>query len=46
MLVDFWLLIDPGLESRMLNELAKLGRSTLYWVVVVTVMAFVVARVV
>lgn len=42
-LVDLWLLIDPGLQPRAVNEVAKLVLSTIYWLVVATILMALVA---
>ncbi len=44
MLVDLWLLIDLGLQPRAVNEVAKLVLSTLYWLVVATILTVIVAN--
>lgn len=44
MLVDLWLLIDPGLQPRAVNEVAKLVISTLYWFVVAAILTVIVAN--
>lgn len=44
MLVDLWLLIDPGLKPSALNEVAKLTLSTLYWFVVATILTVIVSH--
>lgn len=44
MLVDLWLLIDPGLSSQPWNELAKLALSTLYWIMVATLLTVIVTQ--
>lgn len=44
MLVDLWLLIDPGLKSQTWNGIARLTLSTLYWLAVATVLTVIVTR--
>ncbi len=44
MLIDLWLLIDPGLEPRAVNEVAKLVLSTLYWLALATILTVIVAN--
>lgn len=44
MLVDLWLLIDLGLRSHTVNEIAKLVLSTLYWLTVAAILTVIVAN--